>query len=313
MNCLKDPILAVRCITFNHENYIRDTLEGFVKQKTDYSFVAIVHDDASTDNTTEIVREYERKYPDIIKPIYETENLWSKHDGSLSRAIRQAIPESVKYIALCEGDDYWTDPNKLQKQIEFLESHPEFTMCFHNANIKRECGVTEDFTGYFVEDREYDATELFSGWTVPTASIVMRKEILDIPRQSPDFVYGDIVVIENCAHLGRVWGFSDYMSVYRMQATGVLWNGNLAAQERRLRKVPKHMIALKKFFPKISRKIANKRICNSYITLFLHYGTFWEKFRWGMLAFYYSPLRTVRKVLSLNGFLHSIYDKIKAR
>ena len=273
MSYPKEPILAVRCATFNHEKYIRDALEGFVKQKTDFCFIVIVHDDASTDKTAEIIREYEQKYPHIIKPIYETENQWSKRAGSLSRALRNAIPQGVKYVALCEGDDYWTDPGKLQKQVDFLEKHPDYTMCFHNAEIKKENGVAADFEGYVIENREYSATELFAGWTVPTASIVMRKEILDIPRQSPDFIYGDIVMIENCAHLGKVWGFGEYMSVYRMQATGVLWNDSSVAQEKRLRRLPKHLIALKKFYPKISREVANKRISTNYMTLFLYYGT----------------------------------------
>ena len=311
MSCTKEPILAVRCATFNHEKYIRDALEGFVKQKTDFCFVVIVHDDASTDKTAEIIREYERLYPDIIKPIYETENQWSKRDGSLFRALRNAIPQSARYVALCEGDDYWTDPGKLQKQVDFLEKNPDYTMCFHNAKVKKEDGVVADFDGYAIENREYSATELFAGWTVPTASIVLRKEILDIPRQSPDFIYGDIVMIENCAHLGRVWGFSEYMSVYRMQTTGVLWNDSPVAQERRLRRIPKHLIALKKFFPKISRKVANKRIANNYITLFLRYGSFTEKTKWLLLAFYYSPVRTLRKILSLNRFLRSVYEWMK--
>ena len=106
----KYPLLAIRCLTYNHEPYIRQCLEGFVMQKTDFSFIAIVHDDASTDNTADIIREYAEKYPDIIKPIYETENQYSKHDGSLGRIMNAAIPENVKYVAMCEGDDYWIDP-----------------------------------------------------------------------------------------------------------------------------------------------------------------------------------------------------------
>ena len=121
------PLVAIRCITYNHEPYIRDALNGFVMQKTNFPFVAIVHDDASTDGTAEIIREYAAKYPNIIKPIFETENQYSKHDGSISRIMAEAQERSgAKYIAMCEGDDYWTDPNKLQKQVDFLESHPDY-------------------------------------------------------------------------------------------------------------------------------------------------------------------------------------------
>ena len=131
----KQPLVAIRCITYNHGSYIRDALDGFVMQQTDFSFVAIVHDDASTDNTAAIIREYASRYPDIILPIYETENQYSKHDGSLRRIMNNACAATgAKYIALCEGDDYWTDPLKLQKQVDFLESHPDYSLCFHNAN-----------------------------------------------------------------------------------------------------------------------------------------------------------------------------------
>lgn len=107
----KRPLMvSIQCTAYNHEPYIRQCLEGFVMQKTNFRFEAIVHDDASIDGTADIIREYAEKYPDIIKPIYETENQYSKHDGSL----RQIMDEACigKYIAACKGDDYWTDPLK---------------------------------------------------------------------------------------------------------------------------------------------------------------------------------------------------------
>lgn len=127
-------LVAISCITYNHEKYLADALEGFVMQKTNFPFVAIVHDDASTDGTADILRQYAEKYPDIIHPIYETENQYSKRDGSLGRIMNEAIAATgAKYIAMCEGDDYWTDPYKLQKQVDFLESHPDYSMCVTNS------------------------------------------------------------------------------------------------------------------------------------------------------------------------------------
>ena len=120
-----EPLMVtIRCITYNHAPYIRQCLDGIVIQKTNFRFEAIVHDDASTDSTAAIIQEYAKKYPNIIKPILETENQYSKHDGSL----RQIMDEHTygKYIAYCEGDDYWTDPLKLQKQVDFLEEHEEY-------------------------------------------------------------------------------------------------------------------------------------------------------------------------------------------
>jgi GNAT superfamily N-acetyltransferase len=129
------PMVVIRCTVYNHEPYLRDCLEGFVMQQTNFPFVAIVHDDASTDGSAAIIREYEEKYPDIIKPIYETENQYSKRDGSLGRIMSAAIEATgAKYVAMCEGDDYWTDPLKLQKQVDFMEANPEYSMCFHKVN-----------------------------------------------------------------------------------------------------------------------------------------------------------------------------------
>ena len=130
-NDTRPLMVSIWCITYNHEPYIRQCLEGFVMQKTNFRFEAIVHDDASTDGTAAIVREYAEKYPDIIKPIFEIENQYSKGDGSLDRIMEEVC--TGKYVAFCEGDDYWIDPLKLQKQVDYLESHPEYSMCFHNA------------------------------------------------------------------------------------------------------------------------------------------------------------------------------------
>ena len=107
---MKVPIVSIQCTVYNHEPYLRQCLEGFVMQKTNFAFEAIVHDDASTDKSAEIIREYAEKYPDIIKPIYEEENQYSKKQpGLIGRIMTAAMSPSSKYIAICEGDDYWTD------------------------------------------------------------------------------------------------------------------------------------------------------------------------------------------------------------
>ena len=129
----KDIIVSIRCLAYNHEPYIRQCLDGFVMQKTDFRFEAIVHDDASTDGTDKIIREYANKYPDVIKPIFEKENQYSKHDGSLGRIMQEAC--TGKYIAMCEGDDYWIDPLKLQKQVDFMEKHEDVGLCYTDFNL----------------------------------------------------------------------------------------------------------------------------------------------------------------------------------
>ncbi len=145
------PLVAIKCFVYNHEPYLRDCLEGFVMQQTEFPFVAIVHDDASTDKSADIIREYAANYPDIIKPIYETENQYSKSDGSLGRIMNAAVDATgAKYIAMCEGDDYWTDPRKLQKQVDFLETHPDYSMV---------CGR---YVRYWQNYGKYDINDNFS-------------------------------------------------------------------------------------------------------------------------------------------------------
>lgn len=146
----KQVLVAIHCLVYNHEPYIRDCLEGFVMQKTNFKFVAIVHDDASTDATAAIIREYAEKYPDIIKPILETENQYSKKDGSLGRIMDDAIDViGAKYVAMCEGDDFWVDPYKLQKQVDFMEENPEVGLCYTDYNV---C----DNKGVIIEESHYE-------------------------------------------------------------------------------------------------------------------------------------------------------------
>lgn len=126
---MKEPLVSICCMAYNHASYIRQCLDGFMMQKTNFLFEVLIHDDASTDGTQEIIREYADRYPELINPIYQIENQYSKGISPLRQIL---FPMAKgKYIALCEGDDYWIDPLKLQKQVDFLESHNELTFCVH--------------------------------------------------------------------------------------------------------------------------------------------------------------------------------------
>lgn len=220
-------LVCIRCITYNHEKYIRDALEGFVMQKTDFRFEAIVHDDASTDGTAAIVKEYAEKYPDIIKPIFETENQYSKHDGSLQRIMNDAIHPDAKYIAFCEGDDYWTDPYKLQKQVDFLEKNPDYAICFHPVKvyIQNENRFVDDFITNTGVPETTDIVDLAKENYIHTPSIVLRYDA-DIMKQLVclmPLLFGDYVISMLHARNGKIKRLSDEMAVYRY---GVgIWSG----------------------------------------------------------------------------------------
>lgn len=220
------PLIVIRCATYNHNPYLRDALEGFVMQKTDFPFVAIVHDDASTDGTVAILREYAERYPDIILPIYEEENQYSKKDGSLRQIMSIAFNTTgAKYIALCEGDDYWTNTLKLQKQVDFLESHPEYTYIFHNAIIHWEDNAHPDKYMADYVPGDVSPLQLYNSWLVPTASVVFRREILqsDTYIKSlgiPNAVFGDVQIAIASGFHGKIYYLAECMSVYRKLTNG---------------------------------------------------------------------------------------------
>lgn len=224
----EEVLVSIRCAVFNHEPYLHQCLDGFVMQKTNFRFEAIIHDDVSSDNSVGIIREYAEKYPDIIKPIYETENQYSKNDGSISRIMTAAC--HGKYFASCEGDDYWTDPLKLQKQVDYLESHPECMLCFTNARVRWEdgSGRPDKLFAPKLEERDYQSHELTEEWITPTASFVYRRSVLesDFYQQVINHpklkIVGDIPLVLTCAHLGTVHALADATCVYRRQPQGFM-------------------------------------------------------------------------------------------
>lgn len=224
------PLVAIQCITYNHESYIRDALEGFVTQKTEFPFVAIVHDDASTDGTALIIREYAEKYPDIIKPIYETENQYSKKDGTLTKILNDAIEAlNVKYVALCEGDDYWIDELKLKTQIDFLENNLEYGMCYTNSHILK----NEKLSSFnvFNGSKSIGIRDMIiaGGGLCPTATIVLRFNIYkDFHKIISPLPVGDYPLQVYCAYKSEVRYLNIITSVYRFGN-----NGSWTAEKRK--------------------------------------------------------------------------------
>lgn len=222
MIALEEKVLvSVCCTAFNHAKYIRSCLDGFVNQKTNFKYEVIVHDDASTDATASIIQEYAYKYPEIIKPILQKENQYSK--GVLIYEEYLHPKCNGKYIAFCEGDDYWCDENKLQKQVDVLENNPDYVACVHQTKTldlkrKKESLFVKCNKDCILE------TERFFAATIPyqTSSLMYRLELYD---KRPSFCFvskqvGDYPTAVFLTLTGSVYYINQTMSVYRKFVEG---------------------------------------------------------------------------------------------
>lgn len=231
--------VSIICTAFNHERLIHSALDGFVMQQTDFKFEVLVHDDASTDGTAAVIREYAQRYPEIIVPIYQTENQHSKgvritNDILLPKAKGQ-------YLAFCEGDDFWTDPHKLQKQIDFLDAHPEYTACVHNSVVHDCTGKDPDCLHVIVHD-EHDITlnEALKGmaYAYQTSALVMRKEYAyPLPHYydvASSFGFGDWPRAIWLTQNGPIHFFPEAMSTYRLMSNPSSWSASTHSVKKRL-------------------------------------------------------------------------------
>lgn len=220
--------VSIHCLTYNHEKYLRKTFDSFLFQKTNFKFEVLVHDDASTDNTQEIIREYAEKYPDIFKPLCQKEN---QHSKGVRVSKVYNLPRAIgKYVAYCEGDDYWSDADKLQKQYDIMEQHPECSMCVHPVRVVSENGALTEETipRYFldegvIEEREFLRQELINGWAAQTSSYFVRNEYLqEYLKEWPSFaqmmMVGDLPLVLYMITRGKIYFGTEMMSCYRMGA-----------------------------------------------------------------------------------------------
>lgn len=225
-NDLDEPVMvSIKCMVYNHAPFLRKCLDGFIMQKTKFKFEVIVHDDASTDDSTDIIKEYAEKYPDIIKPIFETENQYSKGDGSVGRIMNAAC--HGKYIAICEGDDFWTNSHKLQRQVDFLESHQDYMMCSHNYKIFD--GTLKphfiDVKYQSVDNYNYytaDLNNYFDIWVCSPLTLMYRNidfwRDVDV-KKFPAFY--DLVSYYYIIKKGKCALLKDNMAVYRRHDGGI--------------------------------------------------------------------------------------------
>lgn len=213
------PLVSVYCMTYNHVKTIAQAIESIVSQKTDFPFELIVHDDASTDGTADIVREYAQRYPKLIRPIIQTENQY--HKCNLIREFIHPISKG-KFIALCEGDDFWTDADKLQLQADYMRSHPDCTFSFHAVQQLSPNGDRMTCRP-LKKSREVPASLIIKrgGLFCSTVSTMFRRDVMGC---WPDFreaadVY-DYPLQILAAVKGQAYYMDRIMGVYRFASTG---------------------------------------------------------------------------------------------
>lgn len=187
-------MVSVCCLTYNHAKYICQCLDGILMQVTNFKYEVLIHDDCSTDGTADIIRDYERKYPDILKPIIEEEN--QLQNGKPSGSVVWNYPRAEgKYVAICEGDDYWIDPFKLQKQVDFLEGNNQYGLCYTQCRYYFEATQTFEKIAFGGPGESIDS--LLKANTVPSLTVLMNRDLL-------------IQYIEEVNPLKRKWKMGDY-------------------------------------------------------------------------------------------------------
>jgi glycosyltransferase involved in cell wall biosynthesis len=258
------PLVSIICNTYNHENFIRECLNGFIIQRTNFPIEIIVHDDASSDNTVSIIQEYESKHPDLFSCLYQKENQYSNKDVNIWSDITFPLVRG-KYIALCEGDDYWTDPMKLQKQVDTILNNPNCKIVYHNCGIIDEKGL---FLGW-IYDRNYNKklriTDLILGDFTKTCTMLFENNKDIISTKLIDDTILGMLLLENG---GEAWYLEDVMSNYRVHNGGV-WSKK-SQKQRILEGSQNHNFIVKRYENRFPKEI-NERIkqgnLNSAMTL----------------------------------------------
>lgn len=228
--------VTVLCTTYNQSAYLERCLEGIVSQKTTFKYKVLIHDDCSTDGTTDIVRSYAKEYPDLITPIVQERNLYSR---GIDRD--QYIIPLIEgpYVAVCEGDDYWCDDLKLQRQYDYMEKHPEASLCVHAVKVYDESlGLFEGFVAPSETERDFCAEDIIasSGDVFGTNSVFFRTEYYSRPEAYMNWSVADWPRNIYLSTVGKVHYLPTVMSVYRRNVPGS-WSGQQKKREARKKTV----------------------------------------------------------------------------
>ena len=214
---MKNIKVSVCCITYNQEKYIEQAINSFLSQKTNFDFEIIIHDDASTDGTINILKKYQKKYPDKIILMLEKENQYSKCANSV--LVKVLDKAKGKYIALCDGDDFWCDDNKLQKQVDYMDLHKNISLCSHNTEIINENNEKIDLINSYLEGIVTIENFLSNNSSMHTSSMLFRKkDVLKLPNYYYEATVGDLPLKLHLLSKGNCYHFNNVMSCYRTNA-----------------------------------------------------------------------------------------------
>jgi len=288
------PVVSICCTTYNHENYISDAIEGFLRQETDFPFEILIRDDCSTDNTTNIIKHFTARYPQLIKPVYEKENTFSRGVKPLPELYKIA---KGKYIAICEGDDYWTDPLKLQQQLDEMKKHPDIGISFHLCSNLDHHGILTK-PALQKGNRIYSTEEIIKGdfHLVQTNTILFKTRQLDhlnlaLLSNSP---VGDVWLrIATSIPNGALF-INRNMSVYRVQSAGS-WSETIKRNNKFLDFVTKMLVSIDEFDKYWEYKY-NKELKyykNRYITIVIKNNSIPIKDKYELLSFHKSSISSM--------------------
>lgn len=274
------PLVSVCCTTYNHEKYIQETIEAFLSQKTKFPVEIIIHDDASTDRTAEIVKAYAEEHLDIIIAILQSENKYSQGINPWSTFV---FPRARgKYIAICEGDDYWIDPFKLQKQVDFLEQNPGYGLvhgnchCYYQENGQWMYNANDDLINKDNLSSEQLFKSLVDGvYKIRTATVLFEKELLK--KRTPDtekFEMGDTPMWLDFSQITKFKYLEEVFSVYRVLPDSASRSTNRKKHYRFILS----MYEMRLYYSKKHGYILDDKIKNCYNISLLNYKVFDPKY-----------------------------------
>lgn len=305
---MTEPLVSVVIATYNHEKILSQAIESILEQKTDFAFEVIINDDASTDGTATVVKDYAEKYPDIIRPIYQSINQCSIGYKIMPTFL---FPEARgKYIAICEGDDYWTDPDKLQKQVSFLENNPDYSASAHQSMKVYDDGTQELFKKRVKP--VIHLSDLLETRIFHTASFVFRTQLIRKYPPAPINMHSyDRLLFMLMAANGPIRYFDDCMCVYRLHAGGLSARGTYAKIAKDFNAIP-YMVENIPHFPRYRYLAFLHRICFVYPRDKMSVGLILKHyFAFVLYSFSYFPINIWVIIKNTPRMFHRIFNRSK--